>query len=97
VGKLSVGTGSLGQDLLSPFPGNNLKIVKDAGGVKNGSCIHFGNVSFRYPNGKEVLHIVSFDLERGRTYAFVGPMLPLDPKKLVSRPARAKRKGELET
>ena len=41
--------------------------------VASGSFLHFGNVSFRYPNGKEVLHKVSFDLERGKTYAFVGP------------------------
>jgi len=33
----------------------------------------FHNVSFTYPNGKEVLHRVSFKLERGKTYAFVGP------------------------
>jgi ATP-binding cassette, subfamily B, bacterial len=37
------------------------------------SYLHFKNVSFSYPNGKEVLHKVSFDLERGKTYAFVGP------------------------
>jgi ATP-binding cassette subfamily B protein len=37
------------------------------------SYLHFGNVSFRYPNGKEVLHKVNFDLARGKTYAFVGP------------------------
>jgi len=37
------------------------------------SYLHFKNVSFKYPNGKEVLHKVSFDLEREKTYAFVGP------------------------
>jgi ATP-binding cassette, subfamily B, bacterial len=37
------------------------------------SYLHFGNVSFKYPNGKEVLHHVSFDLEKGKSYAFVGP------------------------
>jgi ATP-binding cassette subfamily B protein len=37
------------------------------------SFLTFRKVSFRYPNGKEVLHKVSFDLERGKTYAFVGP------------------------
>jgi ATP-binding cassette subfamily B protein len=52
---------------------NNLTIVDDAGGMTSTSCIHFGDVSFRYPAGKEVLHRVSFDLQRGRTYAFVGP------------------------
>ena len=35
--------------------------------------ISFQNVSFKYPNGKEVLHKVNFDLERGKVYAFVGP------------------------
>jgi len=35
--------------------------------------LSFRNVSFTYPNGKEVLHHVNFNLERGKTYAFVGP------------------------
>jgi len=35
--------------------------------------IVFRHVSFSYPNGKEVLHNVSFELEQSRTYAFVGP------------------------
>ncbi len=37
------------------------------------SLISFKDVSFQYHNGKEVLHHVNFDLERGKTYAFVGP------------------------
>ena len=37
------------------------------------SYLEFRNVSFSYPNGKEVLYRVSFSLERGKTYAFVGP------------------------
>ena len=52
---------------------NNLAVVDDAGLETNTSYIHFEDVSFRYPNGKEVLHKVSFDLQKGRTYAFVGP------------------------
>jgi ATP-binding cassette subfamily B protein len=52
---------------------NNLNIVDDPGCAASSSYLHFRNVSFRYPNGKEVLHRVSFDLQRGRTYAFVGP------------------------
>jgi ATP-binding cassette subfamily B protein len=52
---------------------NNLTLVEDAGGRTNTSYLHFGDVSFSYPAGKEVLHKVSFDLQRGRTYAFVGP------------------------
>jgi len=52
---------------------NNLVIVDDPNGHKNNSLVHFGSVSFRYPGGKDVLHNVSFDLQRGKTYAFVGP------------------------
>jgi len=53
---------------------NNLALAGDSGRAESASYIHFGDVSFRYPNnGKEVLHKVSFDLQRGRTYAFVGP------------------------
>ena len=52
---------------------NNLTIVNDPGGLTSTSYINFRDVSFSYPDGKEVLHKVSFDLQRGRTYAFVGP------------------------
>ncbi|MBN1821895.1 MAG: ABC transporter ATP-binding protein [Prolixibacteraceae bacterium] len=52
---------------------NNLSIVEDQNQHINTSYIHFREVSFSYPNGKEVLHKVSFELERGKTYAFVGP------------------------
>lgn len=54
--------------LNSNLPVNACKSIKP-----NASYLSFRNVSFTYPNGKEVLHHVSFDLERGRTYAFVGP------------------------
>jgi ATP-binding cassette, subfamily B, bacterial len=52
---------------------NNLLVIDDNGSVKSDSYIHVSNVSFRYPNGRDVLHKVSFDLQRGKTYAFVGP------------------------
>jgi ATP-binding cassette, subfamily B, bacterial len=52
---------------------NNLTVIENPPCETVTSFIHFRNVSFKYPNGKEVLHRVSFDLERGRTYAFVGP------------------------
>jgi ATP-binding cassette, subfamily B, bacterial len=51
----------------------NLLVVDDPKCETATSFLHFRNVSFKYPNGKEVLHKVSFDLERGKTYAFVGP------------------------
>jgi ATP-binding cassette subfamily B protein len=37
------------------------------------AAIAFENVSFHYPDGAEVLKSVSFTLERGKTYALVGP------------------------
>jgi ATP-binding cassette subfamily B protein len=52
---------------------SNLKIVASNSEIKSSSYISFRNVSFKYPTGKEVLHSVSFELERGKTYAFVGP------------------------
>ena len=51
----------------------NLHVIDDQKCETSQSYLHFGNVSFKYPNGKEVLHKVNFDLERGKTYAFVGP------------------------
>ena len=44
-------------------------------GRSNGTpaLIEFRDVSFRYPNGKDVLHHNSFRLEKGKTYALVGP------------------------
>jgi ATP-binding cassette subfamily B protein len=52
---------------------SNLNIQNDPKCITSESYLSFNNVSFRYPNGKEVLHKVSFNLERGKTYAFVGP------------------------
>jgi ATP-binding cassette subfamily B protein len=52
---------------------NNLLIHETAPERCDPAYIVFRHVSFSYPNGKEVLHNVSFELERSRTYAFVGP------------------------
>jgi ATP-binding cassette subfamily B protein len=52
---------------------SNLQVVNESGVDASDSYLHFRDVSFSYPNGKEVLHRVNFDLEAGRTYAFVGP------------------------
>lgn len=51
----------------------NLPVVPGHCTDKSKAYLSFKNVSFTYPNGKEVLHHVSFNLERGKTYAFVGP------------------------
>jgi len=37
------------------------------------TLVSFRDVSFSYPNGSEVLHQITFNLKRGKTYAFVGP------------------------
>jgi len=37
------------------------------------ALIEFRNVHFSYQNSKEILHNVSLELEKGKTYAFVGP------------------------
>ena len=51
----------------------NLEIAESTACVTSNSYLTFKNVSFKYSDNKEVLHKVSFDLERGKTYAFVGP------------------------
>jgi ATP-binding cassette subfamily B protein len=52
---------------------NNLKVVET--NVREETCclLSFRHVSFSYIPGNEILTDVSFDLERGKTYAFVGP------------------------
>jgi len=54
---------------------NNMAVTegKPMAKMSNQSVILFKNVSFSYFNGKEVLHNISFNLEKGKTYAFVGP------------------------
>jgi len=53
-----------------------VSVVPGSGnGQSNGTptLIEFRDVSFRYPNGKDVLRHDSFRLEKGKTYALVGP------------------------
>ncbi|MFN8258556.1 MAG: ABC transporter ATP-binding protein [Bacteroidales bacterium] len=52
---------------------NNLTVIEENGLTKSDSFVTLQDVSFSYPNGKEVLHHVNINLERGKTYAFVGP------------------------
>jgi len=37
------------------------------------SLLEFRNVHFGYPGGYEILHNISFSMEKGKTYALVGP------------------------
>ena len=52
---------------------NNMPVLKEKKKENSTSLISFKDVSFTYPNGKEVLHNINFELEKGKTYAFVGP------------------------
>ncbi|HEY6913048.1 MAG TPA: ABC transporter ATP-binding protein [Paludibacter sp.] len=52
---------------------NNLQVIPGSVKEENPFLLSFRNVSFSYLPEKEILTNVSFDLERGKTYAFVGP------------------------
>jgi len=52
---------------------NDMDVVKDAGKEKSDALIEFKDVHFGYIPDKEILHNISLKLERGKTYAFVGP------------------------
>ena len=49
------------------------KIESPTHRIANASLLSFENVSFQYPDGKKVLHGVNMKLEKGKTYALVGP------------------------
>jgi ATP-binding cassette subfamily B protein len=52
---------------------SNMPVIEPKKVFDTNSLLSFRCVSFSYPNGKEVLKHISFELERGKTYAFVGP------------------------
>jgi ATP-binding cassette subfamily B protein len=53
---------------------NNLITLSHDGEQNNsGSVLEFRNVHFGYPGGYEILHNISFSMEKGKTYALVGP------------------------
>jgi ATP-binding cassette subfamily B protein len=47
--------------------------VLPAGTPESASVLQFRNVDFQYPGGKEVLHDITLELEKGSVYALVGP------------------------
>ncbi len=51
---------------------SDIEVVPSAP-TRSKALLEFEDVSFGYPDGKEVLSDVSFALERGKTYALVGP------------------------
>lgn len=52
---------------------NNLKQITSEEFDETATLVSFRDVSFSYPNGSEVLHRITFNLKKGKTYAFVGP------------------------
>ena len=52
---------------------NNLVVKDKIAREESPSLMSFRQVTFSYNTGGEILKKVSFDLERGKTYAFVGP------------------------
>jgi len=47
--------------------------VLPAGAPESPSVLQFRKVHFQYPGGKEVLHDITLELEKGNVYALVGP------------------------
>lgn len=52
---------------------SNLKVVPSDKKEEDTALITFKNVNFSYPDGKDILHNINFRLEKGKTYALVGP------------------------
>ena len=51
---------------------SNLPVIESSP-VPSHALMDFHDVSFGYPDGKDVLHGITMHLERGKTYALVGP------------------------
>jgi len=51
----------------------NLVTVPEKSDDTSDALLEFRNVHFAYPGGDEILHNINFKLERGKTYALVGP------------------------
>lgn len=52
---------------------SNMRLLPAERPVAGAPLLEFDHVSFAYPEGKDVLTGVQFRLERGKTYALVGP------------------------
>jgi ATP-binding cassette subfamily B protein len=52
---------------------SDLPIVPADKVQEKATLLEFKNVHFGYPGGKEILHNINFQLDRGKTYALVGP------------------------
>jgi ATP-binding cassette subfamily B protein len=52
---------------------SDMEIVRDENKTQSNALLEFKNVNFGYPDGSVVLHNINFALEKGKTYALVGP------------------------
>jgi ATP-binding cassette subfamily B protein len=52
---------------------SNLPVLENTASETNAPLLEFRNVHFAYSPENEILHNVSFTMERGKTYALVGP------------------------
>lgn len=52
---------------------NDLPVITSVVAVGSSGVLEFKNVNFAYPNGKPVLHHINVNLQKGKTYALVGP------------------------
>ncbi len=52
---------------------NNLPTLESDAVSDATTLLQFKDVNFTYPDGKEVLHHINLSLEKGKTYALVGP------------------------
>lgn len=52
---------------------SDLEVIPAESQGESENLIEFKNVAFHYPESQDVLHNISFTLEKGKTYALVGP------------------------
>jgi ATP-binding cassette subfamily B protein len=52
---------------------SDMPVISSNGGQVTAALVEFRNVHFGYYDGKEILHHINFTLEKGKTYALVGP------------------------
>ncbi|MFA4868755.1 MAG: ABC transporter ATP-binding protein [Pedobacter sp.] len=52
---------------------SDLKVITDTHTHQTNALIAFKNVHFSYAGGEEILHNISFELQKGKTYALIGP------------------------
>ena len=52
---------------------SNLPLVNSNGYLQSHALMEFRNVHFGYDDGREILHNINFELQKGKTYALVGP------------------------